>query len=68
MAKTRKKPAKEQCIRLACVNCDRTDGDGVEEIPKDWAEVDPIPAKIRGPSDWWTHLGWCPECKISMGF
>lgn len=54
-------------IRLACMNCDRTDFDGVKRIPKDWESVEEAvpsePKELWFCSNWWTHLGWCPECK-----
>ncbi len=61
-------------IRLACLYCDRSDFDGINEIPSDWSEVDevqtyeescqkasPTDAKVS-VLDWYTHLGICPEC------
>lgn len=61
-------------IRLACLNCDREDFDGVDEIPSDWFEVHVVQAYAKSvrealPTnpkvsvfDWYTHLGVCPEC------
>ena len=51
-------------IRLACMVCDRTDFDGIDQLPADWegvAEADVSIAQDAGA--WWTHLGWCPDCK-----
>lgn len=64
-------------IRLACMFCDRTDFDGVDEIPTNWFSVDESRACgellretgfIDNPSGWYTHLGVCPECQtIELG-
>lgn len=48
-------------IRLACIDCDREDFDGIDEIPENWSYVDAVDA---GECEWWTHLGWCPDCII----
>ena len=63
-------------IRLACMNCDRNDFDGITEeqlakaIEQGWLDVteeqsyeDSIMERQSGDPrmlDWWTHLGWCP--------
>lgn len=59
-------------IRLACLLCDRNDGDGLERVPSDWMDVDEIQSyeeaiEDAGDSDrvlnWWTHIGVCPDCQ-----
>ena len=52
-------------IRLACISCDRVDCDGVSEVPADWDDVGE--AESGGESEWWTHLGYCPDCKGDNG-
>ena len=66
MANTGKKAVKvpKHSIRLACCRCDRTDYDGIDELPEDWAEVGPVLHKSKNPDYWWTHLGFCPECQM----
>ena len=49
-------------IRLACMVCDREDFDGISELPDDW---DGISEAEEMHSGWWTHLGWCPDCKVT---
>ena len=61
-------------IRLACTQCDREDCDGIDRIPEDWKYVDEVQtyeeacAEVapedtsRSATDWWTHLGTCPDC------
>lgn len=52
-------------IRLACMYCDRSDCDGVYEIPADWLDVDALEdfqIHAHTASEWWTHLGTCPDC------
>lgn len=65
-------------IRLACMFCDRSDFDGVPEIPLDWFDVQEIqsfeasrmsvdfhhPDKSVSVLEWYTHLGVCPECYV----
>jgi hypothetical protein len=60
-------------IRLACLLCDRDDGDGLECLPTDWMDIDEVQsyedavevsADLGDRSlDWWTHLGVCPACQ-----
>ena len=66
-------------IRLACVDCDRDDCDGVAEIPAGWVDVSEVsslaealttyeegdgePPEGYSVLDWYTHLGWCPDCR-----
>jgi hypothetical protein len=62
-------------IRLACLECDTQEGDGIREIPATWKEVIEIqsleaalaevPAddKQRSIMEWYTHLGLCPACQ-----
>ena len=58
-------------IRLACVCCDRDDFDGVWRRPKDWTSIHKhqtlkqslAPINESENSDWFTHLGLCPDCK-----
>jgi hypothetical protein len=62
-------------IRLGCVYCDRSDYDGVDQIPSDWEDIQEIqsyeeacrsvePDDVkRSVFDWQTHLGVCPECR-----
>lgn len=61
-------------IRLACRFCDSNDYDFVEAVPSDWFAVEEVQSyeaslqeatrNIDGRSvtDWYTHLGVCPEC------
>ena len=60
--KSVKTTAKKHKLRLACISCDREDGDGVPAVPEGWLEVEAINLGTRGPADWWTHLGYCPDC------
>lgn len=63
-------------IRLACFGCDREDFDGIDEIPKDWVDVDevqsyedsikPVEDRVGEVGLWWTHLGCCPDCAPAM--
>ena len=62
MAKKTAKKATKPRLRLACISCDREDGDGLAAVPAGWREVAAIDLDTRGPSDWWTHLGYCPDC------
>lgn len=50
-------------IRLACMNCDREDCDGIDRLGEavGWRDIDEV-ISIQETSEWWTHLGWCPEC------
>jgi DNA-binding transcriptional regulator YiaG len=54
-------------IRLGCVHCDRTDFDGVSEVPSTWREIFPChewcdaEAPMVRPT-WETHRGVCPDC------
>lgn len=57
---TNNQPGEE--IRLACYACDREDFDGVASIPLGWAHVTEL--ENTEPTGWWTHLGWCPDCKV----
>ena len=62
-------------IRLACLNCDRQDCDGVAELPPGWQDMGGVQSyeeSIReiDPNDrdgsvfaWYTHLGLCPDCQ-----
>ena len=66
-------------IRLGCANCDRTDFDGVDELPADWTDIDEVRSfaeaiqevdfedHSRSVLDWQTHLGMCPECQVNDG-
>ncbi|REJ74279.1 MAG: hypothetical protein DWQ45_06000 [Planctomycetota bacterium] len=66
-------------IRLACIHCDTGDYDGVNEIPADWVDVDEFQSyeqsldevtpddPTRSPTEWYTHLGVCPECQRTHG-
>ena len=65
MRKPTPKKNVKNAIRLACVKCDREDYDGIDAIPEDWDEVGPIVYETQDPHCWWTHLGWCPDCRIS---
>jgi hypothetical protein len=67
-------------IRLACMNCDRDDCDGItpaqlaQAIQSGWVDVTeeqsyersleevPLDSPDRSAMEWWTHLGWCPDC------
>jgi len=48
--------------RLACTSCDRTDFDEVSQLPDDWEDLGEA-ANSGCDSQWWTHLGLCPECR-----
>lgn len=53
-------------IRLACMICDRDDGDGTNldaALRAGWVDIERVHSEPVTESDWWTHLGWCPECK-----
>lgn len=62
-------------FRLACHQCDRDDFDGVDKLPKKWADITKVQSlqdsrrqvddgdKIRSPLDWYTHVGTCPDCQ-----
>ena len=61
-------------IRLACLYCDTDECDGIDEIPANWHDVDEFQSyeesvkevapddTQRSPTEWYTHLGICPEC------
>ena len=58
---------KPKTIRLACQLCDTQEADGVSEIPAGWDEVWAFSDKelaSRDVGEWWTHLGYCPECSV----
>ena len=62
------------------MNCDRDDHDGISKVAlakaivNGWKHVDKVQAyeqacKVIDPGDdaifdWWTHLGWCPDCEV----
>ncbi len=60
-------------IRLACLFCDSSECDGVNEVPASWFAVDEVQSyeeSIREVEpgnekvlDWYTHLGVCPDCQ-----
>ena len=62
-------------IRLACSRCDRDDFDGVDELPADWTDItivqswDDSVSEVEfddhstSPTEWYTHLGTCPDCE-----
>lgn len=58
-------------IRLACIYCERTDGDGVATIPDGWTSCEEVQSRRESlqavPNgryhDWFTHLGICPNCQ-----
>ena len=62
-------------IRLGCLYCDRTDFDGVGQLPADWEDIDEVQSydeairevapgdNRRSVLDWETHVGVCPECR-----
>lgn len=63
-------------IRLGCSSCDRTDFDGVDELPGDWDDIiqvqsweeaiRPVESDSddgRSALDWQTHLGTCLDCE-----
>jgi hypothetical protein len=67
-------------VRLGCLYCDRTDFDGVAEIPDDWSSVQEVQSytesiepvsldehSTRSVLDWQTHLGVCPDCRALYG-
>lgn len=51
---------KTEQIRLACMVCDRRDSDGISTIPDDWVDIEESPFNV---TPWWTHIGYCPDCK-----
>ncbi len=53
-------------IRLACMECDREDFDGISELPADWYAIDEC-GPLDETSRWWTHVGWCPDCLRENG-
>ena len=67
-----------EIIRLGCLYCDRTDYDGVNELPAGWEDIHEIqsveeayrPVTEEEPQrsvlDWETHLGVCPECQTTL--
>lgn len=66
-------------IRLACIYCDTDACDGIDRIPRDWVDVDEFQSyeqslqevtpedPTRSPTEWYTHLGVCPDCQITHG-
>lgn len=59
-------------IRLGCMFCDRSDGDGIDAIPSSWFAVEQVQDFDVSTQDmrsngsdahWQTHLGVCPECQ-----
>lgn len=50
---------KSEPIRMACYSCDTTEADGVRVIPDGWSSV----MDARPSDEWWTHLGYCPQCQ-----
>ena len=69
------KETNPETIRLGCIHCDRSDFDGVGELPKDWKDIFPVqdwqtsiqPVELgdksgRSAMAWETHLGVCPDC------
>ncbi len=61
-------------IRLACLYCHTDECDGIAAIPVNWHDVDEFQSyeesikeiaaddTQRSPTEWYTHLGVCPEC------
>lgn len=49
-------------MRLACYSCDTDKADGVEKPPPGWTNVEEADYQDE-PFVWWTHLGYCPECR-----
>ena len=62
-------------IRLGCSECDRSDFDGIDQLPKGWMDISEfqsheesmrevdIKDHSRSPFEWYTHLGTCPDCQ-----
>jgi hypothetical protein len=62
-------------IRLGCGECDRTDFDGIDQVPKDWTDISEFQSHeeslrevdindhSQSPFEWYTHLGTCPDCQ-----
>ncbi len=48
-------------IRLGCIDCDRTDFDGMSDLPTDWIQIQPVSSRLA--LGWETHLGLCPDCQ-----
>jgi len=53
--------------RLACVSCDRSDFDDALQLPEDWEDLGEA-ANSGSASQWWTHVGLCPECRAMSEF
>ncbi len=57
-------------IRLACMECDRDDMDGITEEQlaalTGWEDVHPSPAREDDVWAWWTHMGTCDECTLRI--
>jgi hypothetical protein len=50
-------------IRLACEECNTHDGDGItkrEAERQGWTHIEAIKGS-QEESEWWDHLGYCPE-------
>lgn len=51
-------------IRLGCLACDRTDFDGIAEMPADWTDIQDVTGSSEeSVFNWETHIGICPECQ-----
>lgn len=53
-----------QELRLACICCDRTDGDGLtmgQSLKAGWQGVTRLVAVFQ-EDGWWDHLGECLDC------
>lgn len=67
-------------IRLACAYCDTEECDWIDEIPPNWHDVDKFQSyeesikevaaddTRRSPTEWYTHLGVCPDCGELYGY
>jgi hypothetical protein len=50
-------------IRLACEECDTKEGDGLTlatAVRRGWTHIQPV-VGAQEQSEWWDHLGFCPE-------
>jgi hypothetical protein len=66
-------------IRLACLYCNTQECDGITRIPQEWADVDEFQSRgqstdrliqerpAHATTEWYTHLGVCPDCQKSRG-
>jgi hypothetical protein len=54
----------DRTLRLACICCDRVDGDGItmrEALKAGWQGITELVVVFQ-EDDWWDHLGECLDC------